>query len=412
MLNLIIITARRRHSETVRPNSSTPWSLSLNPSIRAQSPTRKRLPQQAEVLAPSQNLVSRDDSITSLEERRAARLQLHSVDDQLHAQRVTVLGDEGLASNSGAVEVARGYGAVLERSRGEEVLCVPVLLDEALGDDPEDLSPDFTDGVDTPVAGLVEGLVHRGVNCFVLQEMSVRTTDLLQERTYRRVDVVTDTLLPVGSPSTHSIVRVHLVASNSRSQEVSPSFTHSSTLTPSKAVRVQGTTSQTGAQTVAEFVDDDTGLEITISVGNSGVPEVHAHATVLTIGWGHEVGIVVSGTVLGVGDNTIVLASTTAKVVLLEVTRHLIEAITVVEIVDQVGGVEELGDGSVDVLLGLLEGIGALSLLGSVLIIEHLLNTTIRAVVVDVRVLALPVLLSKYLEDTQPCVKREEISYR
>jgi hypothetical protein len=161
---------------------------------------------------------------------------------------------------------------------------------------------------------------------------------------------------------------------------------------------------------VAELVDDDTGLKITISVRKSGVPEVHAHATVLTVGWGHEVGIVISGTVLGVGNNTIILASTTAKVVLLEVTRDLIEAIAVVKIVDHVGGVEELGDGCVDVLLSLLEGIGALSLLGSVLEVEHLLGATIRAVVVDVRVLALPVLLSEDLIDTQPWVKREEIS--
>ena len=166
----IFIPARRRHSIPICPNSSTPWSLTLDARIRSQPTVGEGLPEQAEVLAASEDLVSRDDSVTGLEEGWAAGLELHSVDDQLNNQRVTVLGDERLASNSGAVEVARGYGAVLERSRGEEVLCVSVLLNEALGDDPEDLSPDFTDGVDTPVAGLVEGLVRRRVDGLVLRE--------------------------------------------------------------------------------------------------------------------------------------------------------------------------------------------------------------------------------------------------
>jgi hypothetical protein len=85
-----------------------------------------------------------------------------------------VLGNEGLASDSGAVEVARGDGAVLERSRRIEAICVPVLLDEALGDDPKDLSPDFTDGVDTPVAWLVKSLVLGGVDGGVLKQIKDR----------------------------------------------------------------------------------------------------------------------------------------------------------------------------------------------------------------------------------------------
>ena len=67
-----------------------------------------------------------------------------------------------------AVEVTLGDGAVLERLGREEVVDEAVLLDEALGDDPEDLRPDFADGVDTPVAGLVEGLVDGGVDGLIL----------------------------------------------------------------------------------------------------------------------------------------------------------------------------------------------------------------------------------------------------
>ncbi len=67
-----------------------------------------------------------------------------------------------------AVEIAFGDGAVLERLRREEIVDEAVLLDEALGDDPEQLRPNFTDRVDTPVAGLVEGLVGRRIDGLVL----------------------------------------------------------------------------------------------------------------------------------------------------------------------------------------------------------------------------------------------------
>lgn len=43
--------------------------------------------------------------------------------------------------------------------------------------------------------------------------------------------------------------------------------------------------------------------------------------------WRHEVGVVESAAVLGIRDDCVVLLSTTTEVVLLEITRHLIEAI-------------------------------------------------------------------------------------
>lgn len=84
-----------------------------------------------------------------------------------------MLGDEGqpLAEGVdllGAVEVACGDGAVFEGLGWEERFGVAVLLDETLGDNPEDLSPDFSDGVYTPVAGLIQSLVSGGVDGLVL----------------------------------------------------------------------------------------------------------------------------------------------------------------------------------------------------------------------------------------------------
>ena len=60
---------------------------------------------------------------------------------------------------TGAVEVTSGDGAVRFSQRREEGVRESVLLDEFLGDNPEDLSPDLTNGMDTPVARTVESLV-------------------------------------------------------------------------------------------------------------------------------------------------------------------------------------------------------------------------------------------------------------
>ena len=66
------------------------------------------------------------------------------------------------------IEVTCGDGTILERSRGEEIVRVTVLLDELLGHDPQDLSPDFTNSMDAPVSWFVEGLVGRWVDRLIL----------------------------------------------------------------------------------------------------------------------------------------------------------------------------------------------------------------------------------------------------
>lgn len=105
----------------------------------------------------------------------------------------------------------------------------------------------------------------------------------LQPFTHRAVDVVPDTLLPVSGPSTHRVVGVRGGAADDGGEEITPAFAHSSALSPAEASRVGGTTSQTSRQAVGEFVDDDAGFQVTITEGSGGVPDVHAHATALTI---------------------------------------------------------------------------------------------------------------------------------
>jgi hypothetical protein len=83
------------------------------------------------------------------------------------------------------------------------------------------------------------------------------------------------------------------------------------------------------AQTVAQLVDDDAHLQVTVSVREHRVPEVHAHAAVLPVRWGREVRVVVSRTVLRIGVDGVVpqTTGTASKVVLLEVTRDFVEAV-------------------------------------------------------------------------------------
>lgn len=172
----------------IGPNPSTPRGAAFNPRIGAQSPRGEALPQCAEVLAAGEDLVGLDYRVAGVEERRAASLELHAIQhepitivsirlvrahgpwDSLDDKRVSVLGDEGLlAALRGPVEVACGDGSVLEGLGREEIVGEAVLLDQTLRNDPENLGPNFTDGVDAPVAGLIESLIGRRVDSLVLE---------------------------------------------------------------------------------------------------------------------------------------------------------------------------------------------------------------------------------------------------
>lgn len=247
-----------------------------------------------------------------------------------------MLGDQRLRlvvlaqSRSGPVEITLGDGAVGQSLGREERFAETVLVDQLMRHDPEDLSPDFADGVNTPVSGPVEGLVRRRV-------------DLPLEG----IDVVADTAFLVGGPGTHGEVLVVLGTPDGRGKEIAPTFTHASTLTPGQTSTIQRSTGQTRAETVGEFVNDDAGFEITVPVRVGSVPDVHPATTVLTV-WGrHEVGlaknhsderteqgikckwtyVVIPATVLGVRDDTVAVPSTATKVLLLEVAGLLVEPI-------------------------------------------------------------------------------------
>lgn len=62
---------------------------------------------------------------------------------------------------------------------------------------------------------------------------------------------------------------------------------------------------------------------------------------------------------------------------------------------DHVSGIEQLGDGSVDILPGLLEGVPAGDKLGVVDVVELKALSTIRSVVLDVGITAVPVFMSE-----------------
>lgn len=108
----------------------------------------------------------------------------------------------------------------------------------------------------------------------------------------------------------------------------SPSLSHSTAFTPSKASRVRRAASQTDAKTVGQLVNDDTGFKIAIAVRVCSAPQVHPAPTVLPVWRGHEIRVVKSRTVLGICDNGVTLRATASKVVLLEVAGDLVKAVT------------------------------------------------------------------------------------
>lgn len=64
---------------------------------------------------------------------------------------------------------------------------------------------------------------------------------------------------------------------------------------------------------------------------------------------------------------------------------------------DKVAGVEELSDGSVNILLGFIERVGTVSGLGVVLVIKVHVLAGVRTVIIHPVVTAFPVFMSEYL---------------
>lgn len=91
-------------------------------------------------------------------------------------------------------------------------------------------------------------------------------------------------------------------------------------------------------------MNNDSGLEVTITVGLSvDVPDIHAHSTILAVGRGHKVGVIIARTILGISDNTVVTLATTTEVELLEVTRFFSETVTVEQLRQKLIGNSQCG---------------------------------------------------------------------
>ena len=146
--------------------------------------------------------------------------------------------------------------------------------------------------------------------------------------TYHRVNVISNAFVTVRGPSAHSVVRVGAGTANSCSQEITPSFTHTTTFAPTQATRIFRTASHACTQTVTQFVNNNTSFEITITVRKSSIPEVHPHAAVLPIRRSHEVGVVESGTILGISNDCVIPLASSTKVILLEVACKFVKTIS------------------------------------------------------------------------------------
>lgn len=149
----------------------------------------------------------------------------------------------------------------------------------------------------TPVAGLVEELVGRGV----LGQVA-------------RVAVVADAVGAARGPLAHRVVGlVDVVHADHGREEVAPALAHAAGLAPAEAAAVGRAAREPGRQAVRVLVDDDAGLEVAVAVRLLPVPDcereesaregpgrhrerarrtVHAHARSLTVGRRGEVGVV------------------------------------------------------------------------------------------------------------------------
>jgi hypothetical protein len=78
---------------------------------------------------------------------------------------------------------------------------------------------------------------------------------------------------------------------------------------------------------MTEFVNNNPSLQVPIAIWRSSVPQIHPAASILTIWWCHEVGVVESTAILSVCDDSVILLTPTTKIVLLEIAGNLVKAI-------------------------------------------------------------------------------------
>jgi len=93
-LGLVLLTNARWELVTISPDSTTPGSLSNDPSITSQSDRSECFPDGTSVNSSSPDLVRLDDSVPSIKERRPTRLEFHSIHNKLESESVSVFGNK------------------------------------------------------------------------------------------------------------------------------------------------------------------------------------------------------------------------------------------------------------------------------------------------------------------------------
>ena len=109
-----------------------------------------------------------------------------------------------------------------------------------------------------------------------------------------------------------------------------------------QTVDIGWTAHETVGNTVTVFVHDNTGVQITRSRGICGGPNVHLHARPLTVGRREHVGIVGAAAIERFGTKIIVAETAPTVVVDLKVARRLGEAVTILNIMDDIRPVEQV----------------------------------------------------------------------
>jgi len=79
---------------------------------------------------------------------------------------------------------------------------------------------------------------------------------------------------------------------------------------------------------MTKFVYHNARFEITIPVWHCRIPQIHAHAPVLPVGWRHKVRVVEPRPILRVRNDSVVLEPAAPKVILLEVAGDFVEAVS------------------------------------------------------------------------------------
>jgi hypothetical protein len=301
--------------------------------------------------------LTKSSLLAEFDHQRHDNLQSHAVNDKLHG--------EVLSIRRHAVGELGNIGIVLA-----------VLVNEVPEDLVQDCSPDSSDSVDS--AHAVGGLVGVGVGGHA-----------------GAVGVSSDAGGLVGGPVTHDLVGrsgVLRLEVDGNGHEITPAFAHTTRFATGETSCVGGTTSKTVGHydmlaqelinrirkltSVGVLVNNDTSIEATVSLRGRSVPEVHPHASILTISRRSKVGVVSATSILSVKDHHIVTLTTLVVVVDLEVSSLLSETEDIQKIVVLVGSVEQLGDGSIAVRGGVGHGSGV--------VVLELEGLGVRAVVVQV----------------------------